>query len=138
MPNKYFDSFGNSYTQATINKKWTETKHGLMAKYICECCGKNQTQDPDHTISRARCKELHRVELIFLEDNISWSCRTCHMEHESYKSGKFSHHKNAYKRMVFTAIYDLEGFIKRFHCITNEKLKEQLKETYNQILEETP
>lgn len=133
MANKYYTSEGKAHTQASINKKWTETKHRLMAKYICECCGKNQTQDPDHTISRERCKELNKVELIFLEGNISWSCRTCHQAHESYKDGKFSHHLNAYKRMLFVGMYDTESFIKRYYCITNKELKQRLTPLFEEI-----
>jgi len=124
--NKYYDSAGNAYTEAQIRQRYNQEKYGFMPKYICECCGESQAFDPDHTISKARCKILHKVELIWLESNISWSCRKCHLEWESYKDGKFSHHNNAYERMLFTFIYDREGFTKRYYCITNLGLQELL------------
>jgi hypothetical protein len=133
MANLYYDSLGKSYTDQQIKKEWTQAKKGFMVKYVCECCNINQTNDPDHTIPKATCKVLHKVDLIFLQGNISWSCRDCHNEWESYKSGKFSHHKNAYTRMIFVAIYDTETFIKRYYCITNESLKERLTPLFEEI-----
>lgn len=135
MKNKHYDSEGNDYTQSQINRKYNQEKKGWLVKYICECCGVNQTNDPDHTISRTRSKTLHKTELIWAEGNISWSCRECHQQWESYKDGKFSHHSNAYKRMVFTAMYDKEGFIKRYHCIINKDLQKKLTSLYLELTE---
>lgn len=134
--NKYKDSEGNLYTQGMINSRLRDAYKWSMPKYICECCGKKQTNDHDHTISQSRCKELHKVELIWLEGNWSYSCRDCHHEWESYKSGLFSFHKNAHKRMLVVAMYDRETFIKRYHCITNEVLKDTLRNLYEHLTNE--
>ena len=135
--NYYQTSTGERVSQSQINSKLSNAKKGWLVKYICECCHKNQTNDPDHTISQKRCKELHKAELIWTEGNISWSCRTCHQSWESYKSGLFSNHYNAYNRMLFVAMHDPETFKKRFQCITNKELKQRLEELYDNIDEES-
>lgn len=133
MANTYKTSSGDSLTESQIRKKYTLMTKSWLVKYICECCMINSTNDPDHTISRKRCKDLHKTELIWDEANISWSCRTCHLQHESYKNGIFSYHKNAYKRMLYIAMHDNEGFIKRYYCITNTELKQKLKNLFEEI-----
>lgn len=81
----------------------------------CECCMARAADDHDHTISQARCKQLKKGELIWDKDNWSRSCRSCHMEWESYKSGKFKLHKNYIRRMLFLRKHDPEGYRKRLH-----------------------
>ncbi len=138
MANTYYDSDGNKWTQQKIRSEYTKAKKGWRTKGICEALGfPHVADDPDHTISQSRCKEIHKVELIFMEGNISWSCRKAHMEWESYKSGRFSYHKNAYSRMVFTAMHDEEGFKKRYYCITNDELRLKLESLFNELTSES-
>lgn len=128
MPNTYLTSTGERLTERQIRTRYTHEKKGWLMKYVCECCESRQVGDPDHTISQSDCKNrLGKTELIWNEQNVSWSCRTCHQEWESYRDGKFSYHKNAYDRMVFTALHDREGFMKRWFCITNPELKKELQ-----------
>jgi len=136
MPNYSYDSEGNKYTDQQVKRKLSNERKDWLIKMWCECCGKAQANDFDHTISQARCKTLHKAELIWTRNNGSFSCRKCHMEWESYKDGKFSHHKNAYSRMLFTAIHDTEGFKKRFLYITNKQLASSLQKLYDEICEE--
>ena len=82
---------------------------------LCECCNSSPADDHDHTISQSRCKQLHKAELIWDRDNWSRSCRDCHHEWESYKSGKFRKHKNYVKRMWFIRKHDPEGYRKRLY-----------------------
>ena len=82
----------------------------------CECCGAALADDHDHTISQKRCKELKKTELIWDPENWSRSCRRCHSEWESYKSGKFRNHKNYVKRMWFMKKHDPEGYRKRLYA----------------------
>lgn len=126
MPNYYTTSTGAKVTQATIRKNLTATYKGMLVKYICEACGSSKAVDHDHTISQKRCKELHKTELIWDEANMSFSCRTCHMEYESYKSGKFSYHANCEKRMLYIYEHDTEGFQKRLLYIERPDILERL------------
>jgi predicted Rdx family selenoprotein len=136
MANKYYTSEGKVYTQQSIRSKYCLEKNGWMANYLCEAFGyPNISNDWDHSIPQARCKTLHKVELIWTRGNVVRSSRKAHIEWESYRDGKFSHHKNAYQRMVFVAMYDEEAFIKRYFCITNQDLKERLKQLFEEITE---
>ena len=78
--------------------------------------------DCDHTISQRRCKELGKTELIWDENNWSWSSRQAHLEWEEYKSGKFQHHLNFKTRMAYMAEHDYTGFMARFHYVTDPDL----------------
>lgn len=99
----------------------------MMFKYCCEACGgKDEIATHDHTVSQKRCKELHKTELIWDEENIKFSCIKCHNEWESYKSGKFSEHRNVLARMIYTLEHDREGFLKRLPHIKDNELKEEL------------
>ncbi len=137
MPNIYYDSEGNGYTEIEIRKKFTEAKNGCLRKYMCEAYGfPRMAHDPDHTISRSRCKELKKTELIWTPSNWVWSSREAHLEWESYKNGKFSFHRNAHSRMMYTAIFDKEKFKKRFYCITNTELRDKLQDLFDRIDDE--
>lgn len=126
--NTYNTSYGDRLSQRQIRSKYTLEKSGWMANYICEAYGVSEVaHDWDHTIAQARCKILHKTELIWDRQNVVRSSRKAHLEWESYKDGKFSYHKNAFDRMVFTYKHDPEGFTKRMFCITNEKLKKDLE-----------
>lgn len=132
--NYYYDSEGNKYNQRQINSKYSLEKRGWMCNYVCEAFGSPHiSHDWDHSIAQARCKTLHKTELIWLRGNVVRSSRVAHMEWESFKSGRFSFHNNAYERMIFTGIHDPEKFKARFHYITNEGLKERLQNLYDTI-----
>lgn len=122
----YYGSNGLGFSQTTISRRLRETYGKMMEKYICEGCGSSAAVDHDHTISQKRCKELHMTELIWDEDNIVFSCRSCHMAWESYKSGEFAKHYNIEKRMIYMLQYDREGFIKRLIFIPEGEVQERL------------
>lgn len=122
MANVFYTSEGEKITQRTIRSRLALERKDCLVKMICECCYAAQSFDLDHTISQLRCKNLHKSELIWMEGNWSWSCRDCHIFWESYKSGKFQYHKNFKKRMTFTAMHDYNGFMARFHYVTNLSL----------------
>ena len=94
---------------------------------MCQCCQQEIAVDHDHTISQARCKTLHKTELIWDSDNWSSSCRECHKEWESYKSGRFEEHKNVIQRMLFVKEHDPEGFRKRYAHLSNYKVMKALQ-----------
>lgn len=130
-----YTSTGERISQATIERRYGESKvqkwGGMSCNGPCEACGQ-QGNDPDHTVSRQRCKELHKAELIYQPDNFPWSCRTCHRQWESYKSGLYLFHSNVVQRMQYLYEHDLEGFVARWETVyldeqTNQRLLWVLK-----------
>ena len=113
--NHYYTSDGEALTDAQIKRRYSQSKKGARQSYWCESCRSRPAQDCSHTISQKRCKELHKTELIWDEDNWSWDCRTCHSEWESYKSGKNKQHHNYELRMAFIKKHDIEGYEKRLN-----------------------
>lgn len=113
MPNRHYCSDGSQVTQATIDRKYAEARADKYAGYTailpCEACGAPSV-DNDHTIAQARCKVIHKTELIWHPDNFPRSCRTCHKQWESYKSGDWINHNNVEERLAFLKEHDPEGF----------------------------
>ena len=113
----YKCSDGTKLSEAQIKTRTSkEYKHTPFSE-ICQCCGSEKATEHDHTISKARCKTLHKTELTWDSNNWSDSCRTCHGQWESYKSGEFADHLNFIERMKFIKTNDLEGFNKRMGCV---------------------
>ncbi len=89
--NKYFDSFGNSYSQSEVNNNITKAKEQKIEEFreehgylFCEDCGVNEQSafklDCSHEISVKECKETRRIELAWSVANIKLRCRKCHQE----------------------------------------------------------
>ena len=109
----YYCSDGTRVNQATIDRKYSEALRRKYADMIgippCEACGK-QSHDSDHTIARARCKELHKTELIWDPDNFPRSCRSCHSSWEDVKGLKWVDHANVLQRLLYLKKHDPEGY----------------------------
>lgn len=118
---KYYCSNGDRVSQATINRRLSQCYRKMGNP------GFPSHRDHDHTISQARCKQLHKTELIWDQYNIEFSERQTHTEWESYRSGSFEEHSNVIKRMLFVKKHDREGFMKRFLCLSNYKVMEAVK-----------
>lgn len=125
--NKSRSSDGSEYTQSMIEARLRQAYLESNDKGICECCHREQGVDHDHTIAKARCKEIGKTELIWNSDNWSWSCRDCHGQWESYKSGEFQKHHNVITRMRFMKKHDLEKFQSRMNYITDIGIKLRLE-----------
>jgi hypothetical protein len=120
--NVWWDSNGDTYSEQSVRNRLTaciqamdedRIAHGYS---VSHCDAYNQTGmvcDHDHTISKQRCKELGKTELVWDSSNIEYSSRKAHMEWEGYKSGEFCKHKNLARRMAFLKEHDYESFIKR-------------------------
>ncbi len=116
MPISYETSTGERISQATIDRRYSKAlkeKHNGNSRPICGC-GEMAT-DNDHTVSRTRCKELHKVELIYDPDNFVSSCRECHAKWENWKSGEYWDLPNTEIRMVFLLKHDEESYKKRIY-----------------------
>ena len=114
--NHYHTSTGERVTQGQINIRYRKAKSGAMLKYVCEGCGK-KAHDVSHTIAQIKCKDLHKTELIWDEENWSFDCRDCHHIWESYKSGLFTQLKNFAVRMFYVEKHDPEGYRQRMNFV---------------------
>lgn len=110
-------SNGERLTEKEIKERlqyaFSQKAYATDMSMACDCCEQSTWDDHDHTISKKRCKELGKTELVYDVDNIEYSCRECHVRWESYKSGEFRLHKNFQKRMDYMKIHDYESWVKR-------------------------
>ncbi len=111
--NLSYCSNGERVSEATIQRRYSQSlkeKHEYQRTKICECCGKRQAMHNDHTIAKARCKVIHKTELIWNPNNYVDSCEICHKEWESFKSGEWVFHLNSGERLRFLKEHDPEGY----------------------------
>lgn len=72
----------------------------------------NAIIDHSHTISRARCKQLGKPELIYDPANIEHCSRQAHTEWDNY-SPEIVKHANFQKRMDYIKQYDMHDYERR-------------------------
>lgn len=131
--NKAFCSNGERVSQATIDRRYAEArkkKHAGNPRPLCGGCEEFYADHNDHTIAQARCKVLHKAELIWDLNNFEDSCHTCHNEWEAFKSGEWLKHKNVEKRLRFLKEHDPEGFKVRIE-LTELHLQQQANDDNN-------
>lgn len=106
-------SNGTRISHATAMARYTDAlreKHEGMPAAICECgCGTRAVHN-DHTIAKARCKQIHKTELIYDPDNFESSCERAHKQWENFKSGDWIKHANVERRLAYLKKHDPEGF----------------------------
>lgn len=117
MANRYYCQITDRfYTQAQIDARLSNMyrgKHEGGSYFICEGCGL-KAHDNSHTISQKRCKHLHKVCLIWDEDNLKDLCRTCHLAFEI--GGPEAEKLFCYDDcMEYIKIHDPEGYNKRIY-----------------------
>lgn len=74
---RYKTSLGDTFSQAEVNYNYKETCFLIdnTREHICEGCGRGGVPlSHSHTISRARCKELGKIELYWDPDNLFLEC----------------------------------------------------------------
>lgn len=85
--NSYFDSKGNRYTTAQIERKIKKAALEILEMQFldhgynfCERCKRNDDKpiDVSHTISRKKAKEDGCVEVLWDYDNLEILGRKCH------------------------------------------------------------
>ena len=111
----YTCSDGRRVSEATIKRKYSESlkdKHAGQSTFVCQGCGAQAVHN-DHTIAKARCKVIHKTQLIWDQMNYESSCAVCHEEWEAYKSGNWIKHQNMENRLKFLKLYDPEGYNRR-------------------------
>ena len=87
-------------------------KHGGSTSVVCEGCG-SIAMDNSHIISRKRCKEIGRTELIWDPNNVVNYCRNCHHNYENYKSGEWKKLRNYIHLVRYLKDNDFEHLTKR-------------------------
>lgn len=109
-----YTSTGQKVSEATIKSKYSkslkEKYQGIVFTTKCEGCNKRQSVHNDHTIAKARCKVLHKTELIWDKGNYVRSCEKCHHEWEDVKGLKWMEHKNVDERLRFLKANDPQGY----------------------------
>lgn len=115
--NLYTTSDGRRINQRQINnrRKWFYDKDRANVPGLCAGCGQRPPVDHDHTISQAKCKQLHKTELIFDPKNWVYSCRDCHRQWEAYKSGQWLQHDNAAARLLYLKEHDPQAYNSRIN-----------------------
>lgn len=129
MANTYECSDGTRITQATIDRRYSQSREekyqGFSVTLRCQCG--EQGNDNDHTIAQRRCKDIRKTELIWNPDNYVWSCRKCHHEWENFKSGEWLRHSNSAERLAFMREHDFEGYMIRI-TLTQAALEQRMDE----------
>jgi hypothetical protein len=113
MANLYYCSNGERISEATIKARYSralQAKHAGTSVFVCAACGQRRAEHNDHTIAKARCKVIHKTELIYDPDNFEDSCSICHSQWENFKSGDWINHNNMEKRLRFLKEHDPEGY----------------------------
>ncbi len=129
MANRYFCSDGSRVTESTIQNKYSASlheKHAGQTVFVCGCGCNGRAVHNDHTIAKARCKVIHKTELIWHPDNYESSCERAHKEWENFKSGAWIGHENVEKRLAFVKKHDPEGYTIRIE-LTKLALEEHDK-----------
>lgn len=89
--NTYYDTMGNKYTQAQVDRYIRQAKaqkiQQMQDEYgyvFCEECGRNDCLPVDcsHDLPVKKCKETRQVELAWDVNNITMRGRPCHAKHD--------------------------------------------------------
>lgn len=122
-------SNGTRITHATAMRRYTEalrTKHQDNPPGCCEACQERQAIHNDHTIAKARCKQIGKTELIYDPANFVDSCETCHRQWEAFKDGAWLLHKNCVQRLVYLREHDPDGYQRRIQ-LTDLNLRREME-----------
>lgn len=112
--NRYYCSTGERVSESTIQSRYS---HALRSWYpsgwaTCEGCGGRATET-SHIVAKARCKELHRTELIWTQENTFPACRKCHAAWEALKGEAWKELKNIKRLLYVEEKYDPQGYAAR-------------------------
>lgn len=86
----YFDSYGNAYTQAQVDRRIRKAKEQRIEIFrdehnrepFCQCCKRNDCVpvDMSHDVSVQECKNRRQVELAWDVNNLTPLGRRCHQK----------------------------------------------------------
>lgn len=113
MAIQYYCSDGSRITESSIQQKYSvaiRLKHVGQAFFTCQACLRARATDNCHIIAKARCKTLHKTELIWNPLNFFDACRGCHRAWEDFKSGEWVKQVNAEQSLRFLKENDPDGY----------------------------
>lgn len=118
--NKYFCSDGSRVSESTIQARYSKALREWypLGWATCEGCGGRATES-SHIIAKARCKELHKTELIWSRSNVFPACRDCHRKWEAISNPDWCYLKGA-EKWLKALTPDQETYQKRL-LIWNER-----------------
>lgn len=95
MAIRYFCSDGTRVTQAMIDKKYLQSRINRYSDHVPYCWGCGEAaQGNAHIIAQARCKVLHKTELIWDTRNYFPACNACNSAIENPKGEEWKNLKN--------------------------------------------
>jgi len=118
---KHRTSTGEYISETTIKRHLSENYKKYEQYAICEACGKLATEH-SHIISKKRCKELGKAELIYSRENWFFACRSCHEAWEAVKSDRWTHFRNLERLIPVLQKHDPEGYMKRIQQLKGQTL----------------
>jgi len=109
----YFCSDGTKVTQSQIDsrrsKAYRETYPSQIQ--ICRGCG-DQAQGSAHIIPQSRCKQIHKSELIWSNENFFPGCHKCNAAIENPKGQEWKNLNNINECLEVMKKYDIELYNK--------------------------
>jgi len=107
---KYFCSNGDRVSQATIDKRRSQAYREKYSEYEPKCEEEGvRAQCSSHIVSQARCKQLHKTELIWDKRNFYPATYVANSRWEANDKTL----KNYWKYMEVLKKLDPEGYNKR-------------------------
>lgn len=110
---RHYCSDGSRVSQATIDKRRADSyreRYGDSPQ-ACHGCGRPATCSA-HIIAQARCKVLHKTELIWDEKNYFPSCYKCNAAIENPKGTEWKHLCNLSECLAVIREHDPESYTK--------------------------
>jgi hypothetical protein len=111
----YYCSDGAKVTQEEINKNRSESykiAYGDKGRQVCKGCEERLAEASAHSIPQARCKQIHKTELIWDLENFWPACHYCNRKAENPKSESWKELKNKDQILNFIEKHDKELFSK--------------------------
>jgi hypothetical protein len=111
---KHKCSDGSQVSQATIDKRRSDAykkRYADGSGSVCLGCGA-RSEGSAHIIPQARCKQLHRTELIWSEENFFPACHACNAAIENPKGDKWKKLLNLFDCLYVIEKYDNELYSK--------------------------
>lgn len=102
-------------SQDEINTKRAEAyrvAYGDKGRQACRGCHEELAQGSAHSIPQARCKQIHKTELIWDVDNFWPACNKCNAIAENPKGNGWKKLKNKQQILRFIARHDHELYMK--------------------------
>lgn len=109
--NRYTSSDGMKYTESQIKRRLSDSYRNEEQRFWCAGCGQIASCHA-HIIPKARCKQLHKTELIWEPKNRFHSCFRCNLAIENPKGKEWQLLFNKHECLEFIKQHDQELYNK--------------------------